>query len=212
MRLSGHLEQILSPGSRLSFGELVLLRDSEGVFEARHARDLEAAGSLREIPSVREMRELAKYDASGEYRPLRTAPGLRGGWRTATASPDEFLRRLDAVYPALFATWIALRRGAAAPVPLRRTLNRQTGMYRFAGGISGAMAGRIRRELCAAGCLRQIAWPDEEDDETPRLEAPERAIPLLCAEACTFAVNLARELAKEARGQGGAPPPPVPEG
>ena len=58
----------------------------------------------------------------------------------------------------------------------------------------GSLAGRIRRELCAAGCLRQIAWPDEEDDETPRLEAPERAIPLLCAEACTFAVNLAREL------------------
>lgn len=212
MRLSGHLEQLLAPGSRLSFGELVLVRHRDGAFEARHARDLDNDGPLREIPSAREMRELAKYDASGGYRPLRTAPGLRAGWRTTTASPDEFLRRLDAVYPALFATWIAFRRGEAAPVPLRRTLNRQTGMYRFAGGIPGAMAGRIRRELCAAGCLRQVAWPVEEDEEPPRLETPERAIPLLCAEACTFAVNRARELAKEARGQGGAPPAPAPEG
>ncbi len=196
MSLADQLESLLPPGRHLSFGELTLCRHEDGTFEARHSVPDAAEAALAEIHSVRDLRELAKYDAAGNYRPLKTAPGLVAGWRTETRSPSEFLKRLDAIYPALFATWIAFQRGQITAVPLRRTLNRQTGMYRLVGTITSEMAERIRRELCQPGCLRQITWPNEENDPPANQIEPADRIPLLCSEACTFAVNRARELAK----------------
>jgi sirohydrochlorin cobaltochelatase len=198
MSLADELETLLPPGSSLTFGELALTRGADGSFEARHVSDRANPAGLHELSSARELRELAKVDADGNYRPLKTAPGLASGWRTHTASPSEFLKRLDAVYPALFATWISHQRGETHPVALRRTLNRQTGMYRFAGTITAEMGAEIKRDLCGAGCLRHVTWPVEEDDSPCPVEPAAGSIPLLCTEACTFAVSRARELAKAA--------------
>lgn len=198
MSLADELDRLLSRGTRLTFGELALSRGEDGSFEARHVDDRACSGNLAGISTVRGLRDLAKYDAAGNYRPLKTAPGLVSGWRTLTSSPAEFLDRLDAVYPGLFATWISHQRGETVPVALRQTLNRQTGMYRFAGTITPEMGSEIKRDLCGAGCLRHVTWPIEEGDPScPPTAAPD-AVPLLCTEACTFAVSRARELAKSA--------------
>jgi sirohydrochlorin cobaltochelatase len=198
MSLADELDRLLPRGTRLTFGELALSRCEEGAFEARPLADVARSGGLAEVSTVRELRDLAKYDAEGSYRPLKTAPGLVSGWRTVTSSPAEFLKRLDAVYPGLFATWISYQRGETLPVALRQTLNRQTGMYRFAGTITPEMGAEIKRDLCGAGCLRHVTWPIEEGDAPCPPEVPSEALPLLCTEACTFAVSRARELAKAA--------------
>lgn len=198
MSLADELDHLLPPGTFLTFGELALTRGGDGSFEARHLKDHASTGTLVEIASVRGLRDLSKYDAAGNYRPLKTAPGLVSGWRTLTPSPSEFLNRLDAVYPGLFATWISYQRAETVPVALLQTLGRQTGMYRFAGTITPEMGEEIKRDLCGAGCLRHVTWPIEEGGHASAPEAVNAAIPLLCTEACTFAVSRARELAKAA--------------
>lgn len=202
MSLADTLATWLDREDSLAFGELILTRDSLGVFSARHRDDLESGTGHESADSVAALREIAKYDAGGGFRPLKTSPGLRSGWHTKTTCPREFLRRLDAIYPGLFATWVAYHQGRLTPVPLRSTLGRQTGMYRFSGTITDEMAHRLRAELCAPGCLRRIAWPIDESEHLNTRIAPQTGeIPLLCTEACTFAVSRARELAKEAYDQ-----------
>jgi sirohydrochlorin cobaltochelatase len=198
MNLADTLSDLLARESRLLFGEIVLTRNNQGRYTATHREDEGKADGLEPLDSVRELREMAKNDATGEYRPLKTAPGLKSGWITTTEGAREFLQRLDAVYPGLFATWVAYERGSLSPVPLRDTLGRQTGMYRFAGTITEEMAQRMTKELCAPGCLRCITWSFDAESPRARIERKTGTLPLLCTEACTFAVSRARELAKEA--------------
>lgn len=210
MKLADTLADLLARESRLSFGEIVLNRDPEGRYTATHREDEGKTTGLEPLESVRELREMAKNDAAGEYRPLKTAPGLKSGWITTADGAHDFLQRLDAIYPGLFATWLAYERETLAPVALRDTLGRQTGMYRFAGSITDEMAVRLKLELCGRGCLRHVAWPI--DPGTPAERAPRTGgtVPLLCTEACTFAVNLARSLVKEAYDLANPPAPTEP--
>jgi len=205
MTLAGELESHLPAGTTLVFGQLYLIRSDDGSFEARHLDDMGSQEALEPINSATDLRELAKFDASGEYRPLKTAPTLKGGWLTRCSDAAEFLKRLDAIYPAVFATWIAYARGEHDPTSLRRTLDRQTGMYRFAGTISDQLANRMMRELCHPGCIRTIAWPINDEHPVSRLKSQPRSIPVICTEACTFAVDAARTLAKEAFDKANAP-------
>jgi sirohydrochlorin cobaltochelatase len=198
MTLAGELESHLPAGTSLVFGQLYLTRHDDGTYEACHLDDMGDKSMLESVDSVTDLRELAKFDAAGEYRPLKTAPTLKGGWVTRCGEASEFLKRLDAIYPAVFATWIAYAREEHHPTSLRRTLDRQTGMYRFAGTISDQMANRMMRELCHPGCIRKIAWPINDGHPVSRLKAQPRSIPVICTEACTFAINAARALAKEA--------------
>lgn len=210
MNLADTLSDLLTRENRLLFGELVLTRDSDGRFMACHRDDEGSDTGLEPLDSVRGLREMAKNDAAGEYRPLKTAPGLKSGWITTTEGAREFLQRLDAIYPGLFATWVAYERGSLSPVSLRDTLGRQTGMYRFAGTITDEMARRMTGELCAPGCLRCITWSFEAENTHYRIERSPGTVPLLCTEACTFAVSRARELAKDAYDRANPPAAPQP--
>ena len=105
---------------------------------------------------------------------------------------------MDAIYPGVFATWIAYEKGELEPVSLRDTLDRQTGMYKFAGSITDQMANEIMRSTCGKGCIRLIAWPIDNSCPVSRLKAAKNTLPVICTEACTFAVSEARRLAKEA--------------
>lgn len=205
MTLAGELESLLPTGTTLVFGQLSLARNNDGSFEACHFDDRGQIDQLELVGSVPELRELAKFDVAGEYRPLKTAPTLKGGWKTRCDKASEFLERLDAIYPAVFATWIKYAAGEHDPTSLRRTLDRQTGMYRFAGTISDQMANRMMRELCHPGCIRRIAWPINDDHPVSRLKAQPRSLPVICTEACTFAISAARSLAKEAYEKNNAP-------
>lgn len=204
MTLADHLESLVPPGEIRRFGELSVSRGEEGGFLIRHRED-ETAQELISLSDPAAVREWAKFDAAGEYRPLRTAPGLKTGFEIRCRGTEETLRFLDAIYPGAFATTVAYSAGELDPVPLRETLDRQTGMYRFAGAITDQMANRIMRDLCSPGCLRRIAWPIDDRCATGRIPPSKKSIPLLCTEACTFAVSEARRLAKEAYDRENAP-------
>lgn len=198
MTLAETLDSLLPAGANRRFGELYVSRLECGTFFACHREDRDRVDMLEEIESHVELRELAKFDASGEYRPLKTAPSLRTGWKTTSPDAASFLKKLDAIYPGVFATWVAYERGEHDPTPLRTTLDRQTGMYKFAGSITDRMANEIMRSTCAKGCIRQIAWPIDDQCAVSRIKGNSKSIPVICTEACTFAVSEARRLAREA--------------
>lgn len=197
MTLAQELEMLLPPGATRLFGEIQLTRSADGGFEVRHAEDNDTpAESLALLDSPADLREIAKYDACGIYRPLKTAPNLASGWISRCSEASEFLRRIDAIYPSLFATWIRYRCGEHEATSLRKTLDRQSGMYRFTSAISDPAANQIMREICSPGCLRKIAWPINDDAPVSRLKDLPGRIPAICTEACTFVVSAARDLAK----------------
>ena len=90
---------------------------------------------------------LALYDDAGAYRPLKTAPNLRRGWRLVLADDRALGLALGLFYPARMGAFRLFQEGKLAVTPLRDTLNRQTGMYRVTGKISDeqadALVGRV---------------------------------------------------------------------
>lgn len=152
-------------------------------------------------------REIAKYDDAGNYRPLKTAPNLRHGWRLNLSSVPDVRLALDFLYPAALGTWIAFEQGRVVPVDLRDTLNRQTGMYRVTQLITDEQAERVIRERCdrETGCLRRQLWRISPGRTSPFTEAGidasaaerDSRIPILCVEACNLLVADCRPVAKQ---------------
>ena len=92
---------------------------------------------------------------------------------------------------------------------LREKLGRQTGMYRYAGSISDEGAQKLIQKVCgpAHNCAKKILWkldPETplDDSEASRfngipVNVPEqKAIPLVCREACNHFVAECRKAAK----------------
>jgi sirohydrochlorin cobaltochelatase len=149
-------------------------------------------------------REIALYDALGKYRPLKTAPTLRRGWRLALSTIAEVHEALDGFYPAMLAARLAHQQGRLAITPLRDTLNRQSGMYAITRKISDPDADALIGGFCnsGTGCLKTILWPIAPGRPVTSLPAekfdPARAsFPLLCAEGCNLLVARAREVLKQ---------------
>ena len=64
------------------------------------ARDDETLDTLKSFRSAEDAIDIAKYDDAGNYRPLKTSPDLRHGWRLELDSVEELRRALDYFYPA----------------------------------------------------------------------------------------------------------------
>ena len=100
------LAQLLAEGKHI-IGELLLGHD----FSLRHLKDsdiYESQLKLYEHPEA--AREIARYDAKGNYRPLKTAPNLRRGWLLQLRNIEEMALALDFFYPAalsLYGAWLA---------------------------------------------------------------------------------------------------------
>src|SRR3954453_13104947 len=75
--------------------------------------------------------ELAKFGDAGNYRPLKTAPTLRHGWKLALGTVAELRVALDHFYPGRLAALLVAEQDELKTTPLRETLERQTGMYRI---------------------------------------------------------------------------------
>lgn len=142
--------------------------------------------------------ELARYDDAGKYRPLKTAPNLRHGWRLEMSGLEAIRLALDFLYPAALGLAVAQERGGLAAVDLRETLGRQTGMYAVVKKITDNQAEAVIASTCRGepGCLRQILW--NISSEYPLPDALKRGPdagegrPLLCAEACNLLVAAGR--------------------
>jgi sirohydrochlorin cobaltochelatase len=181
-------------------GELAIL----GRYEVRHHLDCGLEGlALHSTPEA--AYEIALYDEAGIYRPLKTAPTLRRGWRLVLETLEQLHEALDFFYPAMLAARLAMEQGRLAITPLRDTLNRQSGMYAITKKISDAHADRVIGAFCKSdgGCLKTILWPISPGVPITSLPADKfvpatsGGIPLLCAEACNLLVARAREAVKK---------------
>src|SRR2546423_2669961 len=89
------------------FGQILVREIPTGRFVLSH-RDDETLDKLESFRSAEDAIDIAKYDDAGNYRPLKTAPNLRHGWRLELDSIEELRRALDYFYPgrlAVFGAW-----------------------------------------------------------------------------------------------------------
>ena len=184
-------------------GQVEIQRSGDG-WELHHADDASCADT-ENFTRWQDARAIANHDDVGVFRPLKTAPNLRHGWRLVLKDSDEVRRAIDFLYPAMLGMWLAHRDGQLAPVDLREMLGRQTGMYRITQKLTDDQAQRLIGGACRSdgGCLKKILWRISSDLPISTLpaekftsEAAPGCLPLLCHEACNMLVAGARKMVK----------------
>jgi sirohydrochlorin cobaltochelatase len=195
----------------------ILVRNADSGFVLCHRGD-EARTDLQEFRNPEDAVEIAKYDDAGSYRPLKTAPNLRHGWRLTVKTLKELRRALDYFYPGRLAVFAAWKAGQLRTTSLRDTLDRQSGMYRVAARISDPQIDDVVADFCRSdgGCLRTILWKrdrggaiastklrkekfdpaQDQAEETESTNPAAATIPLLCQEACNLLVAECRKAVK----------------
>ena len=141
------------------FGQILVEKREGGGFVLSHRED-ELLEQLQTFRDDEDAIEIAKYDDAGNYRPLKTAPNMRHGWRLDVATLEELRRALDYFYPGRLAAFTAWKTGNLQTTSLRDTLERQSGMYRVAARISDVQTDNVVADFCRSdgGCLRTILW------------------------------------------------------
>ena len=156
------IEKLLESSSSVApfyFGQVLVRRTNSGCFVLSH-RDDETLDHLQVFRSAEDATEIAKHDDAGNYRPLKTAPNLRHGWRLELDTLEALMRALDYFYPGRLAVFAAWKNDKLQITPLRETLDRQSGMYRVAAKISDTQIDDLVADFCRSdgGCLRTILW------------------------------------------------------
>jgi 4Fe-4S iron-sulfur cluster binding domain/DR2241 stabilising domain len=191
-------------------GELEFAESSDG-YLLYHWTDRNSLPEAKVYHSTDDARQIAKFDSSGAYRPLKGAPNLPRGWVIELNSIEALQRALDYFYPGAIGSWLAHQAGTVAPVCLRKTLNRQSGMYRVTRQLTEDQAQDLVKEACRSDsrCLRTILWgieenqspdflPSSKSDPTVDQTGQKRAaLPILCLEACNLLVAAARTALKK---------------
>jgi sirohydrochlorin cobaltochelatase len=193
-------------------GQILIQRTASNGFTLRH-RDDPVSSELQSFRKPEDALEIARFDDAGNYRPLKTAPNLRRSWRLDVLDLGELRQALEHFYPGRLAMLLATQENRLTTTPLRDTLNRQSGMYRVAAKISDQQIDDLVGCFCRSdgGCLRTILWKRDGNGTVPSTKLPrekfdpahdqaggqERAIPLLCQEACTLLVAECRKAVKD---------------
>lgn len=193
-------------------GQVRILGSAASGFSLRHLDDQNSPEeTLQKHSQPESAREISRNDGAGEFRAIKTAPTLKSGWQLDLADLSKLQLALEFFYPAAVGMAIAQEKGSLQPVPLRDLLGRQTGMYRFANGITDPQASEIIGKCCANAthCLRRIVYPLDATQtlsgpaasklghEAGQISGHDNAIPLLCMEACNHIVSVARKVARE---------------
>jgi sirohydrochlorin cobaltochelatase len=146
-------------GVPFCFGQILVEKREGAGFVMLH-RDDESRNELQTYRDAEDAVEIAKYDDGGKYRPLKTAPNLRHGWRLELIAVEELRRALDYFYPGRLAIFAAWKSEYLKTTALRDTLDRQSGMYRVAAKISDPQINDLVADFCRSdgGCLRIIMW------------------------------------------------------
>jgi sirohydrochlorin cobaltochelatase len=208
-------------------GQLEIVSSEEG-FVLCHRDDV-GRTDLRNY-EIDDALEVAKLDDARSYRPLKTAPNLRHGWKIFARDLLQVEKVIDSIYPGRIAVLHAFTSGQLTTTSLRETLNRQSGMYRVAAKISNEQIDGLVGNFCRSdgGCLRTILWKRDTTDRIPSLKLPPEKfdpavdqylsakrpqsataateyVPLLCQEACNLLVAACRDAVK--RGSAGPSAP-----
>ena len=175
--MTNPVERVLNPPSLrpFGFGQLFVRKTATGGFVVSH-RDDESLDQLQTHQNAEDALEIAKYDDAGNYRPLKTAPNLRHGWRLELATLDELRRSLDYFYPGRLAVFAAWKSAYLKTTPLRETLDRQSGMYRVAAKVSDQQINDLVADFCRSdsGCLRTILWKRDRNGVIASTKLPKQ--------------------------------------
>jgi len=150
-------------GLPFSFGQILVQKSDRSAFVLSH-RDDASLDRLQTYRDAKDAIEIAKHDDAGNYRPLKTAPNLRHGWRLELGTVEELRCALDYLYPSRLAVFAAWKGGYLKTTALRDTLDRQSGMYRVAAKISDQQINDLVADFCRSdgGCLRTILWKRDQ--------------------------------------------------
>ncbi len=203
--LTDKLVKWLAAGGQ-TIGEVLIQHTASG-WRLCHRDDasLAGTGTLTAFTEAADAREIARCDASGAFRPLKTAPSLKRGWELSLTEPNEVHQALDHLYPATLANWFRHSEGYLPARHLKEMLDRQTGMYRVTGLLREGEAQALVAATCHDGnCLRTILWPWDPatpwhslpSEKTTCPRAASTALPLLCTDACPLLIGAARPLVK----------------
>ncbi|MFM8470679.1 MAG: DR2241 family protein [Limisphaerales bacterium] len=175
-------------GTELVLAQVLVRREPAG-FELRQVSDRNAPANGLKPVAVGELRVLANHTATGEFRPIKAAPNLRGGWRCHVASDAELGLALSQLYPGAIADWFAARQPTPPVTHYRDFTARQTGMYRVTTMLSDPQAAQVVRACCDARfCLKRRLWT------VPALapDAPDAKSLVPCLEPCAVLLEFAR--------------------
>lgn len=179
-------------GAGLDFAQ-VRIRPLPDAHELRHTADRDRPDAALQTVSLPELRTWARFSADGHFRPLRTAPTLRAGWRFVARDRSALEAALHQLYPGALADWHAADILGARPTPLAAFLQRQSGQYSETQRLPAVAAVRLTRLLCApSACLRHRRWetPDAAPNAPPAAGAAR--IPIPCLEPCAVFLEAAR--------------------
>jgi sirohydrochlorin cobaltochelatase len=190
-------------------GQIRITQLDSGEFELRHVEDL-GRMDLVNYEDPFDARHLSLTTVDGEFRPLKSAPNLRTGWRLLIRNIADLRAALDLFYPAMLGVWASHLRHELQPVSFRETLDRQTGMYAASKRLQEEEGQGLVANACSVeNCTKRQLWKFAEDQtlrlmpadkcsaESKLLEGGIREIPLLCHEACNLLVAAARETVKK---------------
>ena len=181
------LRHVEETATETEWGQLSIATRPDG-YELRHVDDIDdPRGALETLQRPVDLRERARTDRHGQYRPLSGAKTLPTGWTLPGLGPESLVSAVRFVYPGSIAHWWSERSGTLDVTHFRESVARQTGLYADLDGFGGAALDAAAESVCG-DCVRRRRWeagPDEEIDAS----CGEGAIP--CREACPFFLSAA---------------------
>lgn len=178
-----------SPAGR-TFGQVHIHRETDGAYYLCHADDVDE--DLRATDDPREAREIAKLNASGEYRPLKSSPNLRRGWALRLRDSTGLATAMNYLYPAAIVHWHLHREEKLEVTNYRDNAARQSGIYKRVQRLSETGVQNATKACCEdAVCLKKTLW--DVDEAIPlSMERGNGEIP--CPEPCSVFVSFARRV------------------
>ena len=190
----------LAEGITRAWGELRItatVTDRGGRrYDVRHVDDAGTpVGDLDRYDDPLDARDLVTTDASGRYRPLKTAPTLKDGWTFTDLGPKAVYETVETIYPATVPNWHREREGDLDVSHWRETMARQSGIYgvvkTWDRGEGYEHVNWVAESCCAdSQCLKRREW--EYDEETDLdVDGGDGVFP--CREPCSLVVSAARK-------------------
>jgi hypothetical protein len=184
-------------GDERVIGQVLVCRRGQG-YELRHIADRDASVQQLREASAEEVRTIAQFTEEGAFRPLKSAPTLRRGWRIATGSDAELAAALDRLYPGAIADLFATLQHPPPATDYREFTNRQSGMYRITALLDESQAGAMVMKCCAAQfCLKRRFW--DAGGFAPEIIEQKSVIP--CLEPCAILLEFARKVVRASQQQ-----------
>jgi len=190
--------------SELVFAQVLIRRQGTG-FELRHVDDRTTAPEQLKVVAENEVRPLAQFTAGGAFRPLKSAPNLRAGWRLLLKDDRSLGTALSQLYPGAVADCFAARVEKRPVTSYRDFTARQTGMYRITTFLDDDAAAAMTRACCHNNfCLKRRLWTVGSEPCDASME--KSVIP--CLEPCAVLLEFARKAARwQQQGTDNAPTP-----